>query len=49
MGKRNDEEGVIGRALEDALFDCDKLAFNLSDEDLGRILNKIKEVGMTEV
>ena len=35
--------------FEQVLFKSDRLAFTLSDEDLSRVFETIKEVGMTEV
>lgn len=47
LGKRNDIDGTIARVFEDILFNCDNLAFVLPDEDLMRVFETIKEVGMT--
>ena len=49
MKEKSGKDGVIGEVLFDTMFQCSRLAFNLEDQDLERIIDTIKETQMTEV
>ena len=49
LAKRDDMSGTIARVFESVMFDSENLGFLLSDDNLMRVFDTIKEVGMTEV